>query len=154
MGSYLFSPQVALLTEHLEHTPIVGCPPLPAGTLQSLTTNQDPQTLIDEIINSVNLLVTDSLNIFENTINQSHRVFGYPDGPDGPGSLSPASQHEISNGMHQLETLLGALIDKNFDKFEIYVLRNVLTVPDGLVGWVRLPHHKVLLLPPFLPHPS
>ncbi|KAF8437849.1 Mis12 protein-domain-containing protein [Terfezia claveryi] len=121
MGSYLFSPQVALLTEHLEHTPI---------------------TLIDEIINSINLLVTDSLNIFENTINQSPKIFGYPDGPDGPGSLSPASQHEISNGMHQLETLLGALIDKNFDKFEIYALRNVLTVPDGLVGWVKLPHHK------------
>ncbi|KAF8419307.1 Mis12 protein-domain-containing protein [Tirmania nivea] len=130
MGSYLFSPQAALLTEHLEHTPI---------------------TLIDEIINTINLLVTDSLNIFENTINQSPKIFGYPDGPDGPGSLSPASQHEISNGMHQLETLLGALIDKNFDKFEIYVLRNLLTVPDGLVGWVRLPHHKGL---EFKPRPT
>lgn len=106
--------------------------------------NRDLQTLIDEIINSINILVTNSLDVVENTFNQNPKAFGYPDGPDGPGSLSPASQHEISNGMHQLETLLGALIDKNFDKFEIYVLRNVLTVPDGLVGWVRLPHHKVL----------
>lgn len=92
-------------------------------------------------------MVTNSLNILENTINNTPKLFGYPEGSNGPGSLSTESQHEITNGMHQLETLLGALIDKNFDKFEIYVLRNVLAIPEGLVGWIRLSHHKVHFLP-------
>ncbi|KAF8477243.1 Mis12 protein-domain-containing protein [Kalaharituber pfeilii] len=108
MTSYVLSPTVALLTEHLEHSPI---------------------TLIDEIINSINTLVTNSLDT-----------------------------HEIRNGIHQLETLLGNLVDKNFDKFEIYVLRNLLTVPENLVGWVRLPHHKGLdfttLTPSSIDHPQ
>jgi len=49
--------------------------------------------------------------------------------------------------VHKLETLLEANIDRNFDKLEIYVLRNVLCVPDDLVRWVRLAHYDVR--PPF-----
>lgn len=45
--------------------------------------------------------------------------------------------------MHQLETLLEATVDKAFDKFEIYVLRNILTVPEDLLGWIRLKHYEV-----------
>lgn len=45
--------------------------------------------------------------------------------------------------MHQLETLLEATVDKTFDKFEIYTLRNILTVPDDLTGWIRLAHYEV-----------
>ena len=45
--------------------------------------------------------------------------------------------------MHQLETLLEATVDKTFDKFEIYTLRNILTVPDELAGWMRLGHYEV-----------
>lgn len=52
--------------------------------------------------------------------------------------------------MHQLETLLENTIDKNFDKLEIYTLRNVLTVPEDLVPWVRLEHYNVSFLEYFL----
>ena len=45
--------------------------------------------------------------------------------------------------MHQLETLLEATVDKTFDKFEIYTLRNILTVPDELAPWMRLSHYEV-----------
>lgn len=45
--------------------------------------------------------------------------------------------------MHQLETLLEANVDKAFDKFEIYVLRNIFTVPEDLLGWLRLKHYEV-----------
>lgn len=45
--------------------------------------------------------------------------------------------------MHQLETLLESNVDKNFDKLEIYVLRNVLHVDEALVPWVRLGHYEV-----------
>ena len=50
--------------------------------------------------------------------------------------------------MHQLETLLENTIDKNFDKLEIWTLRNVLTVPDDVRGWVRLGHYEVCKLFP------
>jgi kinetochore protein Mis12/MTW1 len=55
----------------------------------------------------------------------------------------PEAKLEIENGLHQLETLLEANVDKAFDKFEIYVLRNILTVPADLLSWVRLKHYEV-----------
>lgn len=45
--------------------------------------------------------------------------------------------------MHRLETLLESTVDKSFDKFEIYVLRNILTVEEDVGGWVRLGHYAV-----------
>ena len=36
-------------------------------------------------------------------------------------------------------------MDKKFDMFEIYVLRNVLSVPADLAQWVRLGHYEVSL---------
>ena len=53
---------------------------------------------------------------------------------------------EIENGVHALETLLEATVDKTFDKFEIYALRNILTVPEGLGSWLRLGHYEVSVL--------
>lgn len=52
-------------------------------------------------------------------------------------------QEEIENGCHQLETLLVDSADKTFDKFEIYTLRNILTVEEGLSPWMRLGHYEV-----------
>lgn len=77
---------------------------------------------------------------------------------DGGTSEYPEAQAEIENGVHQLETLLESTVDKAFDKFEIYTLRNILTVPDDLAQWMRLAHYEVLYLlpppdPPFPRHP-
>lgn len=55
-------------------------------------------------------------------------------------------QEEIENGCHQLETLLVDSADKTFDKFEIYTLRNILTVEEGLSPWMRLGHYEVRAL--------
>lgn len=52
-------------------------------------------------------------------------------------------QEEIENGCHQLETLLMDSADKTFDQFEIYLLRNLLTVEEGLSPWMRLGHYEV-----------
>lgn len=63
---------------------------------------------------------------------------------DGDGNVEyPEAKLEIENGLNQLETLFEANVDKAFDKFEIYVLRNILTVPQDLVNWVRLGHYEV-----------
>jgi kinetochore protein Mis12/MTW1 len=61
--------------------------------------------------------------------------------------LLPAerAKNEVEAGTHQLETLLCASIDRNFDKLEIYVLRNILTVrPPELRDWLRLSHYEGL----------
>ena len=57
-----------------------------------------------------------------------------------------AKKEEIENGVHALETLLEATVDKTFDKFEIYTLRNILTVPDDLAPWMRLAHYEVRMV--------
>lgn len=66
-----------------------------------------------------------------------------PDTDEDGNVVYPEAKLEIENGLHQLETLLEANVDKAFDKFEIYVLRNILTVPDDLLAWVRLKHYEV-----------
>ena len=70
---------------------------------------------------------------------------------DGEGNVQfPEAREEIENGVHQLETLLEATVDKTFDKFEIYTLRNILTVPDDLAPWIRLAHYGVNIFFPLL----
>lgn len=61
---------------------------------------------------------------------------------------APDPTFEIENGVHQLETLLEATVDKAFDKFEIYTLRNILTIPDDLAPWMRLGHYEVCFVCP------
>ncbi len=55
----------------------------------------------------------------------------------------PEAKQEIEEGLQKLETLLNATVDKKFDMFEIYVLRNVLSVPADLAEWVQLKHYEV-----------
>lgn len=58
--------------------------------------------------------------------------------------ITEKAKNEIENGVHQLETLLEAKIDKNFDRLEIYALRNILSVPDNVEDWIRLTHYEGL----------
>ena len=67
-------------------------------------------------------------------------------GDEGP---EPAAKAEIENGVHQLETLLEATIDRNFDKLEIYLLRSVLAIPEEVAPWIRLEHYEVRTARPF-----
>lgn len=57
-------------------------------------------------------------------------------------------REEVESGTHQLETLLWASIDKNFDRFEIYALRNILTLQPRDMAWMRLAHYEGLEFPP------
>lgn len=50
-------------------------------------------------------------------------------------ALSPGSAHrtsEIRDGTDELHHALRAHLDRNFDKFELYALKNVLKVPDSV----------------------
>ena len=62
-------------------------------------------------------------------------------------ALQESKETEIGNGIVQLESLLNATVDKDFDKFEIYTLRNILALgheEERLAGWVQLDHYKNL----------
>ncbi|KAH8152463.1 uncharacterized protein LAJ45_03303 [Morchella importuna] len=122
----------ALLTEHLRCTPL---------------------TIIDDIINTTNELLYHSVAAVETyllTSAPSSLGFLPPPGTirdtnsDGTELYSDAETEELEKGIHSLETLLESAVDRSFDRFEIYVLRNILTVPEDLVPWVRLAHHKNL----------
>lgn len=124
----------ALLTEHF------GFPPL---------------ALIDDVINAVNDIMYKCTQAMETYLNerQQKRLEEtmkeknsdedvVMEGPEDTRSAIP--EDEIQLGTAKLETLLESQVDKNFDKFELYALRNIFTVPSDLVrdGWVRLMHHE------------
>ncbi|KAL1925747.1 uncharacterized protein VTP21DRAFT_630 [Calcarisporiella thermophila] len=71
-----------------------------------------PLTFVDEVINAVNSIVYKAT---ENLAEFVENMTGKPD----------------DAGMHLAETLLEANVDKNFDLFELYVLKNVFSVPEG-----------------------
>lgn len=137
------NPDVTLLTEHLSYRPAVrSIPHKPAlNPIHQLTTNPPTQALIDDIVNSINILSFRAIDAVENfLINAPPQTLGLK--RPSPSSAAESLKHEIENGVHQLETLLEAKIDKNFDKMELYALRNVLFVPPDVRDWVRLSHHE------------
>jgi kinetochore protein Mis12/MTW1 len=111
------------------------------------------QSLIDDIINSINNLIYQAISSLESGLLSTppERLgFSHANHPgtipdtDADGNVEyPEARLEIENGLHQLETLFEANVDKAFDKFEIYVLRNILIVPGDLQNWLRLGHYEV-----------
>ncbi|CRG89209.1 Protein RDR1 [Talaromyces islandicus] len=123
----------SLLTEHFSYTPL---------------------SLIDDIINSINNLIYQAISSLETgLLNTPPERLGFshaanastiPD-TDADGNIEyPEARVEIENGLHQLETLFESSVDRSFDKFEIYVLRNILTVPEDLVNYMKLGHYETL----------
>jgi kinetochore protein Mis12/MTW1 len=112
------------------------------------------QSLIDDIINSINILAERALNSVEQgLLNAPPATLGFkaPKSSSaqqtGENPLDPAEQakNEIESGTHQLETLLCANIDRTFDRFELYVLRNILCVnPVDIRNYIRLTHYEGL----------
>lgn len=112
-------------------------------------TDSPPQTLLDDIINTVNELVFQAVNEIEDSLlNTDADTLGFvkADGVSD-ADFQATARTEVETGIVQLESLLNATIDKNFDKLEIYTLRNLLTVSnlkedEGLENWVMLDHYR------------
>ncbi len=136
------------------------------------------QALIDDIINTVNVLADRALDSVERLLlSIPPQKLGFSSSSIGGGGkkskdlrcgtaavfaaendnngqvqqqqqqqLSPeeAAKREIENGTHQLETLLNASIDKNFDLFELYTMRNILSVRPDDQPYMRLAHYDGL----------
>ena len=121
-----------------------------ANSAANLLTNA--KSLIDDIINSVNELVYQGISSLENGLfSTPPEKLGFsPAAPSTAAASASEDGHEylqakqeIEEGLHKLETLLESTVDKNFDRFEIYVLRNILSVPEDLSCWIRLSHYEV-----------
>ncbi|KAG8629967.1 hypothetical protein KVT40_001586 [Elsinoe batatas] len=122
--------KTALLTEHFRYTPL---------------------TLLDDIINSVNQLVFEAVNqIEESLLNADTETLGFTKQEGiSDEEFDAIARTEVEAGIVQLESLLNSVIDKNFDKLEIYTLRNLLTVSnvkeeEGLENWIVLDHYRDL----------
>ncbi|QPC77006.1 hypothetical protein HYE68_007758 [Fusarium pseudograminearum] len=109
-----------------------------------------PASLLDDIINTVNVLADRALDSVERlllSIPPQALGFSSKHAPkDGSSALPPdeAAKLEIEHGTHQLETLLNASIDKNFDLFELYTMRNILTVKHDDQPYMLLGHYEGL----------
>jgi kinetochore protein Mis12/MTW1 len=123
-----------LMTEHLQYAPL---------------------TLIDDVINSANAILYQAMDAFETYLRDTL----IPSIPSSTASKSKAFDldapedterenlyKELEFGMAQVETLLENSVDRNFDAFELYVLRNVFNVPEDVDGYLRLRHHQVVIL--------
>ncbi|KAK4202688.1 Mis12 protein-domain-containing protein [Triangularia verruculosa] len=102
-----------------------------------------PVSLLDLIINTTNTLADRALTSIESGL------LGAPPSALGfrpPSFPNPAESHrnEVEEGVHKLETLLFAALDKNFDKFEIYTMRFLLTVRAEDEPFATLSHYKGL----------
>jgi kinetochore protein Mis12/MTW1 len=104
------------------------------------------------VINAVNELLYNCVEGLSDALSkQTPHTLGFTLAPgemretddDGNDLMTARENEELENGIHQLETLLEIGVDRNFDAFELFVLRNLLVVERTLVPWVRLPHHKV-----------
>lgn len=123
--------KTAILTEHF------GYPPL---------------AVIDDVINAVNHILYKCTQAMENylTTRQQERVEEITRQGDvilEENIWSKLGDQEIKLGTAKLETLLENQIDKNFDKFELYALRNIFNIPLELIeqGYLRLNHHEGLV---------
>ncbi|KAK2605059.1 hypothetical protein N8I77_007935 [Diaporthe amygdali] len=128
-----------------------------------------PVSLLDEIINSINVIAERALaSVEQGLLNAPPQYIGFGKPPNpaanskskrkgkqqpppedaqldlSPEAIEQRAHDEISSGTHQLETLLCASIDRNFDKFELYVMRNILCVKPDDRDWLRLGHYEGL----------
>jgi kinetochore protein Mis12/MTW1 len=123
------------------------------------STEQSYKTLLDDIVNTVNELTYQAINEIETALlNVPKEQLGFTSTPPSQSldtndtdASEDAATTEISAGIVKLESLLNSTIDKNFDKLEIYTLRNLLTVSnakedEGLENWIVLDHYKVSLV--------
>ncbi|EGW32768.1 uncharacterized protein SPAPADRAFT_149957 [Spathaspora passalidarum NRRL Y-27907] len=119
--NFLDSRNNALLTEHLGFRPI---------------------TLIDEVINAANEIMYRGLPGFQEYLARC-KVRALQDTIEDD-IFAQVSDHEIKAGVAQLESLIASQIDINFDKYELYTLRNIFHIDPSLVneGWIKLKHHE------------
>ncbi|KAJ4360513.1 uncharacterized protein N0V89_001078 [Didymosphaeria variabile] len=111
-----------------------------------------PISLIDDIINTVNDSLYSCNDTLETGLLSADPSFlGFtPRLDESEEQTHERARLEIEEGAQKLETLMIDAVDRNFDRLEIWTLRNVLCLPreEGFENWVRLSHYEGLKIPP------
>ncbi|KAL1598927.1 hypothetical protein SLS60_008072 [Paraconiothyrium brasiliense] len=111
-----------------------------------------PISLIDDIINTVNDSLYSCNDTLETGLLSADPSFlGFtPRSDESEEQMHERARLEIEEGAQKLETLMIDAVDRNFDRLEIWTLRNVLCLPreEGFENWVRLSHYEGLKIPP------
>jgi hypothetical protein len=79
-----------------------------------------PLSFVDRIINTVNELIYASAERFFTVLYSSEQVH------------SQVSPFQIEDGLSKMLTLMEASVDKHFDLFEMFVLKNIFKFPESL----------------------
>ncbi|KAF9436466.1 hypothetical protein BGZ76_003897 [Entomortierella beljakovae] len=97
-----------------------------------------PLSFVDDVINSVNNMIYQASMALQEYIEaQMDEMIAQHELPD-----SHDVKIESAKSMHQFETLLESSVDKNFDRFELYALKNLFGVPEDVD--IVLPHYESL----------
>ncbi|KAF9947217.1 hypothetical protein BGZ72_010787 [Mortierella alpina] len=101
-----------------------------------------PLSFVDDVINSVNNMIYQASMALQEFIESEMQkvVAGEYGHVELPLDMDPMT--ESAKGMHKFETLLEAAVDKNFDRFELYALKNLFGVPEDVD--IILPHYESL----------
>ncbi|PVH97096.1 hypothetical protein DM02DRAFT_568519 [Periconia macrospinosa] len=121
-----------------------------------------PISLLDDIINAVNEVLYRCTDTFETgLLSADPSLLGFdslyasrspptvPEVDEDGNNIYPEAKLEIEEGTLKLETLMENAVDRNFDRLEIWCLRNVLCLPkdEGMADWVRLGGYENLRIP-------
>jgi kinetochore protein Mis12/MTW1 len=130
-----------------------------AVTICESIADKSKQALLDDVVNSINELSDRAINAIEKGLLAADPTsigFKIPPNstPENTAAIISECHLEIEKGVCQFESFIQAKIDKNFDKFEIFTLRNILSIPPELVDWIRLSHYEGLNLTEYKDAPS
>ncbi|KAF9313613.1 hypothetical protein BG003_005024 [Podila horticola] len=95
-----------------------------------------PLSFVDDVINSVNNMIYQASMALQEFIEFQLQEIAQIEGRTLDIKL------ETEKGMHKFETLLESSVDRNFDRFELYALKNIFGVPEDVD--IVLPHYEAL----------
>ena len=85
-----------------------------------------PIQFVDRVINAANEIIYQSADRFLNILHSSH------------DELSLISSFQLEEGLLKMLTLWECAVDKNFDLFEMYLLKNIFKFPASVIDVVDM----------------
>ncbi|KAL2313022.1 Centromere protein mis12 [Schizosaccharomyces pombe] len=82
-----------------------------------------PLSFIDDVINITNQLLYKGVNGVDKAFSQTR--------------FAKKAPQEIEEGLHKFEVLFESVVDRYYDGFEVYTLRNIFSYPPELKGYMR-----------------
>ncbi|KAF9912893.1 hypothetical protein EC991_007505 [Linnemannia zychae] len=99
-----------------------------------------PLSFVDDVINSVNNMIYQASMALQEFVENEMEAWTVQNRHNLAKDYD--AKVESAKGMHKFETLLEAAVDKNFDRFELYALKNLFGVPEDVD--IVLPHYEAL----------